>query len=60
MPQQLIRNPEDARRICRAIEAQRQELDLLILREPTGYPRTELTAANIHLLAALDHLKEIC
>lgn len=56
---QLVRRPDDLRRICRAIESQRSELELVILGEPTGYPREELTSANIHLLEALNHLKEV-
>lgn len=47
---------DDVRRIVRQIKAAQGELELEILRQPTGYVRNILTEANIHLLAAEEKL----
>lgn len=56
---QLSKYSEDIRKIVRQIELQLQELDLLILKTPTGPVREELTNANIYILQGIQHLKEV-
>lgn len=57
--QQLSKHVEDLHCIVRAIELQQQELELIILRTPTGHVREQLTEANIYLMAAIQNLTEI-
>lgn len=59
MDKQLCKNHKDVARIERALSALQHELDREVLAEPTGYPREELSTANIHLLAALSSLREV-
>lgn len=47
----------DLRRVSRALEVQAVELELLILRTPTGEVRNALTEANIHLMIARSKLE---
>lgn len=49
---------EALRRIVRAIEAQKVELDLVILKEPTGPNREAMTVAMIHLNSAIDFIHD--
>lgn len=49
----------DIRRIIRSMENSRSELELIILRTPTGGVRNFLTEANIHLLASVGKLLEV-
>jgi hypothetical protein len=49
---------EALRRIVRAIEAQKVELDLVILKEPTGPNRDIMTDAQIHLSVAVEYLHD--
>lgn len=49
---------QDLRRVSRALEVQAVELELLILRTPTGEARNALTEANIHLMIARSKLEE--
>lgn len=56
---QLARKPEEVRKLVRAIEAQMVELELLVLAEPTGYPREQLSDANIHFMLGVARLKGV-
>lgn len=47
----------DVRRVSRALEVQAVELELLILRTPTGEARNALTEANIHIMIARSKLE---
>lgn len=57
--EQLSKHGNDIRRIIRALEAQQGELDLIILKTPTGGVREDLTGANIHLLSAISSLTNV-
>lgn len=57
---QLSRRIADVRRIIRALEAQCDELDLLILREPTGQARNEMADANILVRQGVQSLLNVC
>ena len=58
--EQISKYAEDLRRIYRALQAQQGELDLIILRTPSGHIREELSSANIHILAAMKDISEVC
>lgn len=60
MPRQLSDNKSEIRDLVWVLDEQQHALDSLILREPTGVPREELTSANTHLMSAINHLKEVC
>lgn len=57
--EQLSAHAEDIRRIIRSLEAQQTELDLIILRTPTGQVREDLTVGNIHLLVGIQALLNV-
>ena len=48
------------RRLLRQLDLIKQELDLMILRTPSGDARNVMTEANIHLMVADSVLVEIC
>ena len=52
------RNTVQIQRVARALETQQQQIELLVLAEPSGPRRNELTSANIHLLGALEALRK--
>ena len=59
MAEQLSRHATDMRRIVRALQDQQRELDLMILKTPTGQVREDLTEGNIFLLRALSSLLNV-
>lgn len=54
-----MNNSAEVRRIIRAIDLQRQEVEQMILRTPTGSDRNFLTEANILILEAINKLLEV-
>lgn len=57
--EQLSQHGETIRKIIRHLEDEARELDLVILKTPTGGVREDLTSGNIHLLAAISELKNV-
>lgn len=56
---QLSQYPEEVIKIIQAVEFQQRALELLILKTPTSNVRDELTNANIHLMGAINDLKNL-
>lgn len=59
-----LQNPDDpqlklARGIGGLLETAKAELDLLVLKEPTGLARTAMTTANMDLQRALQGIRRV-
>ena len=59
MAEQLSHHSDFLRRMIRIMQDEQRELDLIILRTPTGQVREDLTEGNIHLLAAISALLNV-